>query len=477
MFASQSRPAASRLLVILASLAIVGLPAAASAQATAAQPAATAGPNAGQSKTDDLKPADAAAPAEATAPQRWAIHGQTTFVDQGTLAFRSPYRGTNSLDPGARGRETFDATVYAGLRPWAGAEIWVNQEVDQGFGLSGTLGAAGFPSGEAYKVGKSDPYMRLQRAFIRQTIDLGGERENVDPDLNVLGGSRTEDRLVVTVGKFSVGDVFDANKYAHDPRQDFLNWSVIDTGTFDYAADAWGYTVGAATEWYKGHWTVRAAAFDLSVVPNSTTLDGRFGQFQLIGEVENRFKVRGRDGKIAVTAYLSRGHMARFADALAAAGGGIPDVAAVRHYASRTGIGVNLEQQLTDHLSLFARAGIADGNYEPYEFADIDRTLAFGLALSGDRWGRKDDTVGLAGVANAISKVHQQYLAAGGLGILIGDGRLPHYAAERILEAYYSVALRKDVKVSFDGQVFDNLAYNRDRGPATVLAARLHAQF
>ena len=319
--------------------------------------------------------------------------------------------------------------------------------------------------------------MRLQRAFVRQTVNLGGAIESVDPDLNQLGGSRTADRLVFTVGKFSVGDVFDTNKYAHDPRGDFLNWTLIDTGTFDYAADAWGYSAGAAAEWYQGPWTTRAAVFDLSVVPNSTTLDGRLGQFQLIGEVERRYKLGARDGKLAVTGYLTRGRMARFADAIAAAGGGVPDPASVRRYATRTGIGANLEQQLTDQVSLFARAGIAQGDREAYEFTDVDRTVAVGLSVSGDRWGRKDDTVGLAGVVNAISKVHQRYLAAGGLGILVGDGRLPHYGAERIVEAFYSAAVTKGVKVSLDGQVLDNLAYNRDRGPATVLAVRLHAQF
>ena len=443
------------------------LPAAALAQAIPA----TGLPN--------LETAKAADQADAMPPrvQRWAIHGQTTLVEQGNLRFRSPYRGANSLDPAAQGRETLDATLYVGLRPWAGAEIWINQEVDQGFGLANTLGAAGFPSGEAYKVGKQAPYMRLQRAFVRQTVNLGGAIESVDPDLNQLGGSRTADRLVFTVGKFSVGDVFDTNKYAHDPRGDFLNWTLIDTGTFDYAADAWGYSAGAAAEWYQGPWTTRAAVFDLSVVPNSTTLDGRLGQFQLIGEVERRYKLGARDGKLAVTGYLTRGRMARFADAIAAAGGGVPDPASVRRYATRTGIGANLEQQLTDQVSLFARAGIAQGDREADEFTDVDRTVAVGLSVSGDRWGRKDDTVGLAGVVNAISKVHQRYLAAGGLGILVGDGRLPHYGAERIVEAFYSAAVTKGVKVSLDGQVLDNLAYNRDRGPATVLAVRLHAQF
>ncbi len=410
--------------------------------------------------------------------QAWAIHGQTTLVDQGNLAFTSPYRGPNSLSPVANGRETFDATVFLGFRPWKGAEIWVNQEVDQGFGLTGTLGAAGFPSGEAYKVGDAHPYLRLQRAFIRQTIDLGGKRATVDPDQNQLGGSRNADRLVVTAGKFSVGDIFDANQYAHDPRGDFLNWSVIDTGTFDYAADAWGYSAGAAAELYKGRWTLRAGLFDLSVIPNSPTLDGRFGQFQMIGEVEARHTLWGRDGKIAVTGFVSRAKMGSFADALAEAAiaGGAPSTADVRRYASRAGVSANLEQKLTDALGLFARVGVANGDYEPYEFADIDATAAAGLSLSGDAWKRKNDTVGLALVNNEISKIHQAYLAAGGLGILIGDGRLPHYGPERIVEAYYSVGVAKGVKVSFDGQVIDNLAYNRDRGPATVLAIRLHGQ-
>ena len=121
--------------------------------------------------------------------------------------------------------------------------------------------------------------------------------------------------------------------------------------------------------------------------------------------------------------------------------------------------------------------GASNGDYEPYEFTDIDSSVALGLSLSGDRWGRKGDTVGLAGVQNEISKIHQQYLADGGLGVLIGDGRLPHYGPERIVEAYYSAAVTKNFKVTFDAQEFDNLAYNRDRGPATILAVRLHAQF
>jgi high affinity Mn2+ porin len=411
--------------------------------------------------------------------QTWALHGQTTFTEQATPAFRSPYQGTNSLNPNGEGRETFDATIFAGVRPWAGAEIWVNQEVDQGFGLNDTLGAAGFPSGEAYKIGASAPYMRLQRAFLRQTIDLGGATSTVDAAANQLGGSRTENRLVFTVGKISVVDVFDTNQYAHDPRSDFLNWSVIDTGTFDYAADPWGYTIGGAVEWYQGNWTVRGGVFDLSTQPNSLTLDAGMHEFQLVGEVERRYKIAGKDGKLAITGFLSRGRMGLFADAiaLAQATGGPADIAAVREYRSREGVSANLEQKLSDTLSLFARAGVANGSVEPYEFADIDRTFALGLSMTGDRWGRKDDTVGLANVVNGISKIHEEFLNDGGLGILIGDGQLPHPGPEEIVETYYKANVIKGVDVTFDFQLIANPAYNTDRGPVPVFGARLHGQF
>jgi high affinity Mn2+ porin len=243
------------------------------------------------------------------------FHAQTTFLWQGYPAFRSPYQGTNSLPGGGQGRETSDATLYAGLRLWQGAEVWVDPEIDQGFGLADTLGVAGFPSGEAYKVGFAYPYARLPRAFIRQTIDLGGDTVKVEGDANQFADSETANRLVITLGKFAVTDIFDINKYAHDPRNDFFNWTIVDTGTFDYAADAWGYTYGAAAEWYQGDWTLRGGLFDLSVVPNSPELDSSFGQFQWVGEIERRYQLLGQPGKIAVTGFLSRGRMGTFQDA------------------------------------------------------------------------------------------------------------------------------------------------------------------
>jgi high affinity Mn2+ porin len=407
----------------------------------------------------------------------FAIHGQSTLLEQYAFPFRNPYVGQNSLYPN-QGRETWDATAYLGMRLWQGAELWVNPEIDQGFGLSGTVGVAGFPSGEAYKVGASVPYLRMQRMFVRQTINLGGDTEKVEAAANQFSGSQTADRLVITVGKFGVVDVFDTNKYAHDPRNDFMNWTIADTGTFDYAADAWAYTYGAAVEWYQGSWTVRGGIFDLSNTPNATNLDSSFNQFQWDGEIERRYELWGRPGKIAVTGFLTRGRMGSFTDAiaLAAVTGGPADIAAVRRYNSRGGLSLNLEQQITDELGVFARAGIANGNIEPYEFTDVDRTVAAGLALSGKQWGRPDDTVGLAGVVNGITGVHQAFLNAGGLGILVGDGMLPHPGLEHIVEAYYQLPVSY-FKLTLDYQLIVNPAYNTDRGPVSVVGARMHAQF
>jgi high affinity Mn2+ porin len=407
------------------------------------------------------------------------FHGQTTFLEQAYPAFRSPYQGPNSLPGSGQGRETWDASLFVGVRLWRGAELWINPEIDQGFGLANTLGVAGFPSGEAYKVGQTIPYARLPRAFIRQTIDLGGESQKVEPGTSQFAESQTANRLVLTVGKLAVVDIFDTNKYAHDPRNDFMNWALVDTATFDYAADAWGYTYGATAEWYQGNWAMRGGLFDLSIVPNSADLDPTFRQVQWIGEIERRYDLWGHPGKVTVTGFLTRGRMGSFEDAiaLAAVTGAPANIAAVRQYQSRGGMSMNVEQEITSYLGAFVRAGWADGNVEPYEFTDVDRTVAAGLSVSGKLWARPDDTVGIAGVVNGISGVHQAFLNAGGLGILIGDGQLPHPGLEQIIEAYYSYALSSATKVSLDYQFIANPGYNTDRGPVNVFAGRFHWQF
>jgi high affinity Mn2+ porin len=423
-------------------------------------------------------PAAAARADDPPSDQRVAVHQQATFTVQHVFPFHALYSGPNSLPSRGQTRETFDTTLGLGVDPWAGAEIWVDPEIDQGFGVGNTLGAAGFPSGEAYKVGKANPYFRLQRLFLRQTIGLGGDTEKVEADMNQLGGTRATDRLVLTVGKFSVVDIFDTNKFAHDPRADFLNWALIDAGTFDYAADAWGYSLGGAAELYRGEWTVRAGLFNLSKVPNGQTLETGFRQFQADGEIEHRHKIGGRDGAVRATFFLNRGRFARFADALALAQqtGTTPDPVPVRRRRSRTGFDVNFEQALTGSLGVFGRAGLADGSIEPYDFADIDRTASVGASLKGSGWKRGDDRIGLALLVNGISSIHRRFLAAGGTGILVGDGRLDRYGAEEIGELYYDLAA-KPFHFSLDYQLIRHPAYNRDRGPAHLLALRLHESF
>jgi high affinity Mn2+ porin len=407
----------------------------------------------------------------------FAVHGQTTFVEQFAPPFRSPFVGANSLIPN-QGRETWDATAYLGMRLWTGAELWVDPEIDQGFGLNATTGIAGFPSGEALKRGESVPYARIPRAFIRQTVNLGGDSQKVEAAANQFGGTQSANRLVFTIGKFAINDVFDINKYAHDPKRDFMNWALIDTGTFDFAGDAWGMTYGAAAEWYQGDWTLRGGVFDLSTIPGSTNLDTTFSQFQWVGEIERRYQLWGHPGKLAVTGFLSRGRMGSFQDAinLAQLTGGPANIAAVRTYQSRGGVSMNIEQEITQDLGVFARAGWADGAVEPFDVTDIDRTVAAGLALKGKQWGRPDDTFGLAGIVNGISNVHQQFFNAGGLGLLIGDGILPHPGPEQIIETYYAFPLLAST-VTLDYQFIVNPAYNRDRGPVSVIGARVHSEF
>ncbi|HWX30763.1 MAG TPA: carbohydrate porin [Steroidobacteraceae bacterium] len=409
--------------------------------------------------------------------ERFAIHGQLTYVEQESNGFNAPYSGRNSLAP-SQGRETVDATLFLGARLWSGAEAWVNPEIDQGFGLSNTLGVAGFPSGEAYKVGANQPYFRLPRAFIRQTVDIGAEREFVAGVANQLQGSRSLDRWVFTAGKFAVTDVFDTFQYAHDPRNDFLNWASVDAGTFDYAADAWGFTVGAAAELYRGSWTFRGGVFQLSNVPNSEVLEHNFDEFQMDAEIEKRYPLFGQTGRVLLTVFDSRGRMGLYdqAIALAEATGTTPNTANVRQYRSRLGANLGLEQPLTDDIGVFTRVGKAQGNVEVYEFADIDRSVAIGTSIKGTAWHRANDVLGAAILDNRISGEFEQYLHLGGLGILVGDGKLPHPGDERIIETYYSVAPLSWARISLDYQWVKNPAYNTQRGPVSILAVRVHVQ-
>ena len=412
-------------------------------------------------------------------PEPWNIRGQLTFVQQAHPSFTSPYEGPNSLLGKRESKETVDATLFLGSQLWSGAAFYLNPEIDQGFGVSNTLGVAGFPSGAAYKVGQYRPYLRIQRAFVRQRFDLGGEPQVIEAGPNELGGTLGADNVTITAGKFAVTDVFDNNRYAHDPRADFMNWSVIDAAGLDYAADAWGYTAGAAVEWTQSWWTLRGGLFDLSDVPNSTHLEPGFKEFALVAEGEGRYELGGRPGKVKALVFVNHAHMGSYADAVALAQstGTTPDTAAVRRSARRAGGTINVEQEVAADLGGFVRVGLNQGDKEAFDFTDVNRSLSAGISLGGRRWGRAQDNVGVALSVNDISSDARRYFASGGLGILVGDGRLPSAGNEQIFETYYAWRAVEGLTVSADHQYVVNPAYNRDRGPVSLYAIRVHADF
>jgi high affinity Mn2+ porin len=274
-----------------------------------------------------------------------------------------------------------------------------------------------------------------------------------------------------------VTDVFDTNAYAHDPRGDFLNWSLIDSGAFDYAANAWGFTFGGAAELYENAWTLRAGLFDLSKVPNQPSLEVGFQQYQIVSEIEHRHTIAGHPGAIRVGGWFTRGDLALLRDLIASYNqtGVMPANAMFRRMTDHYGGYIDAEQELTPALGVFFRASASDGVTEADDFTDIDRSVSTGATLSGAGWGRASDKFGLAGVVNGISKTHEIFFNDGGLGTLVGDGRLPHPGDEWIAETWYSLAAHKGVTVALDYQFIVNPGYNRDRGPVHVFGLRLHA--
>jgi high affinity Mn2+ porin len=425
-------------------------------------------------------------------PESWSVHAQATDLQQYHGEFAAAYSGPQSLYKWPDTAKTVSATLFLGARLWRGAELYVNPEVDQGFGLgfpnppgaptpySGTFGVAGFVSGEAYKVGSASMYERVQRFFLRQTFDFGHPDQAVEPDINQLGGAVSPEHLTLTLGKFSVPDVFDTNPYAHDPANDFMNWSIIDMASFDYAADSWGYTYGLSGELVSSQSTLRAGVFQLSTVPNTIAIEPvPFLQYSPILEFERRTSLfGGHPGAIKALVYGDYGFMGSYADAIAAAAGTgkPPSTAAVRtarHW--KLGGGINAYQEVAPHVGVFSRLSGMNGTYEAFEFTDVDRSACAGLSIDGGLYRRPNDAIGLAGVVNTISAPAQQYFAAGGLGILIGDGALS-YAAERIIEAYYKVGFGQVGAITADYQFVRNPGYNTVRGPVAIFGLRYHAQ-
>jgi hypothetical protein len=412
-------------------------------------------------------------------PEDWSLHAQATYVAQKKPAFDAAYSGPHSLSPDAEHAYSFTTTLFAGARVWRGGEAYLNLEAIQGLPFSNQTGLGGFPNAELQKTAGPDVSWYRARLFLRQTFGFGGGEEAIEADANQLRQAADKRRLVITAGQVAVGDLFDDNRYSHDPRTDFQNGSLAASGAYDYASDSRGYTWGLVAEWHDVDWAIRAGRFLQPKEPNGLELDTAIGtHYGDQVEFEHALELAGRPGRVRVLAYHNVAIMGRFRDALdlAAQTGQPPDVALVRRRNEKWGVAANLEQEVADDVGIFARASWNPGVTEVYAFAEIDRSAALGAVVGGARWGRKDDQLGVAFVANGLSAAHRDYLAAGGLGFFLGDGRLD-YGPEQAFEARYGVALGKHFVVGADYQHILHPGYNRDRGPANFLGLRLHAEF
>jgi high affinity Mn2+ porin len=412
-------------------------------------------------------------------PNSWNVHGQLTYIEQGYPAFRSPYQGANSLAGAAQIQNTASATAFIGYRPRDGTEIYINPELMQGFGLSNTLGVVGFPNGEAQKSNFPAPRLDIARVIVRQTFGLGGEQETVEDGPNQLAGKQDISRITVTAGRFAVIDLFDGNMYSHDPRVDFLNWNMYCCGSYDLAMDKVSYTWGASAELNQKYWAVRAGYFLVPVVSNSNSYDTQIPKHgQYIGELELRYSLFSQPGKLRLMGWGNLADMGSYADALAmpVTTPNFPDITLTRRSRTNYGFVVNLEQAITSDLGVFSRVSWSPGIVEIIGWTDCSESLSFGTVLKGNAWGRPDDKIGVAGVVEGISSIARAYFAAGGLGILIGDGQL-NYRPEQILEVFYAYSVNKWATLTFDYQFVDNPGYNASRGPVSIFSGRLHAQF
>ncbi len=412
-------------------------------------------------------------PPSDAAVQNWNWHAQNTDILQYHPGFPAKYSGPNSLHAVSEVKETVSLDLMVGRRLWNGAEFHLDGLMWQGFGFNNTLGVEGFPNGEAFRLGTKVPNVNFTRMFIRQNIGFGGEQETVEDDELHLAGRQDISRLTFTIGRFSAKDIFDVNSYANDARTQFLNWGLVANEAWDYPADSLGFTTGLAMELNQPRWTLRYGFFQVPRNPNTTAQDPAYTKaWAMVTEFEHRHTINDHPGAIRLLAFLNRAHMGSYAETLANPALN-EDISLTRAYRSKFGFGLNAEQELVKGIGGFLRLGWSDGRNEAWMFSDVDHTASLGLSIQGGFWGRTNDTIGIAGLVNGASRVHREFFAAGGTGILAGDGALS-YHPEEILETYYDFQIWKTIHGAFDYQFISNPAFNRDRGPVHVFSLRLH---
>jgi high affinity Mn2+ porin len=450
-------------------------------------------------------------------PQTYNLHAQYTLAGMGYPSFSAKYSNSayfvygtgSSLPTQGQARETESADLYFGYRLGLNTEFHIDTLFWQGYGLNNTYGVADFPNGEAFKVGVRYPHFALARFFLRTTINLDGHaHEAVEDDLLTLRGKQDTNRVTITAGRMSVKDIFDNNQYSNDPRGQFMNWALMANAAYDYPADALGFTTGITIEWNHPTWTLRYGWFQMSKYRNSFNAEGLyltlptadhagdgkiFQDWGMVTEVEHRHSIGAHGGAVRLLAFDNRANMGSYKAAIALAHapatlaiwgtpanflasannvtGGIDDTHALRN---TWGFGLNMDQEITKNIGAFSRIGWNSGQNESFEFTDSNWTATFGVSIKGESWKLPDDVIGAAFIASGISKADQDYLAAGGIGILTGDGAL-NYGPEKNVELYYDHKFSKYFRATVDYQFVDDPAYNRDRGPIPgIFALRLH---
>lgn len=414
--------------------------------------------------------------AATSAPENWNAKFQSTYIWQEKLRSSAKYDGPNSLSIEQKRSFSFTATAALGARLWEGGEMYFNPEVAAGIPLSHLTGLGGFTNGELARVSGPDPKLYLARLFLRQTWNLGGEKIKTDSAANQLADEIDKRRIVLTIGHLSPLDLFDNNSYSHDPRTQFLNWSLMTHGAYDYAANARGYSSGAALEYFHDNWEIRAARFLEPTESNGSHLDWKpFTHYGDQLELAHAHQINEYSGKLRLLLYRNVAEMGSYKAALDAAANAPPDLAQTRKRRIKHGAGVSLEQEIDEGVGIFGRASLNSGDQETYAFTEIDQSAAAGISFKGSLWERPGDTVGAAWIINGLSASHRKYLANGGIGYFLGDGAL-NYQPEQITEMYYSLNCRKNLWLSFDYQFIRNPGYNADRGPAMIGSLRLHAE-
>jgi len=410
------------------------------------------------------------------------LSGQANFISQWHPGFHSPYSGPNSLSAEAQDATSRVLTLFTGLRLTGSTELLCDVQESGGNAIGAALGVAGFPNLDVVRNPSLSKAPYVARLMWHQIIPLTHTKVVTDRNPLSLFSQLPERRLEIRFGKMSMVDFFDLNTYGTDSNFQFMNWTVDNNGPYDYAADTRGFTFAAMMEYHDRNWALRFAEALMPKVANGINLDADLSRARAENiELElHRAVLRKRVGTLRLLSFVNHANMGSYREAINNFLAGLTPVPEITDHPLQTtikyGFGVNLEQPLNNWLGVFGRWGWNEGKHESYAYTEADESILLGVGANGSAWHRKADRAGLAFVSNGISHDHSEYLALGGLGFLLGDGRL-NYGRENIVETYYTLHLWRGIYPAIALQYIDNPGYNRDRGPVIVPSLRLHVEF